>query len=201
MLTDPTNLTKTQRQGIIHHVREQAARHLGLAPAIDHSTSGASKPIIDSTDSIELSYGGLFVTFKNPERLRGCMGLFGAEQSFIAALNRATIMALNDPRFVRDPIRGDELDQLTVEVSILTTPQKVDDVSHLIPGRHGVIVTRDDHQGCLLPQVAAERLWDIPTFLSECCRLKAGLPPDAWRNPQTTVLSFEATVICGPFAA
>lgn len=187
MSTDPINLTDAQRQAILRFVRDESARHLG---------SSAAEVIEFALP--ELSCGGLFVTFKSAHRLRGCMGLFGMEQSFAAGLKRSTIMALNDPRFVRDPIRADELDRLTVEVSILTSLQIVDDFSRLIPGRHGVVISHNDHQGCLLPQVASERGWDMPTFLSECCRLKADLPPDAWKNPQTTVRSFEAVVICGP---
>lgn len=47
--------------------------------------------------------------------------------------------------------------------------------------------------GLLLPQVATEQGWDRETFLARTCR-KAGLPPDAWKSPQTTIESFSALV-------
>lgn len=199
MSTNPISLTETQRESIVRFVRDEAARYSGTSVSAATETTPAqrlSDP--ESMTGAELSYGGLFVTFKTADRLRGCMGLFGAEQSFAVALRRATILALNDPRFTQNPIRAEELEHLTIEVSILTAPQIVDDFSRLVPGRHGVIISGEGRQGCFLPQVAAERGWDIPTFLSECCRLKADLPPDAWRNPATTVRTFEAVVICGP---
>jgi hypothetical protein len=43
----------------------------------------------------------------------------------------------------------------------------------------------------LLPVVAVERRWDAPTFLKHVC-LKAGLRADAWRDPGTTLETFEA---------
>ena len=65
----------------------------------------------------------------------------------------------------------------------------------LTPGVHGVFISREGHRGCFLPQVASEHGWTMERFLSECCRLKAGLPEDAWRDPQTLVQAFEVTKI------
>ena len=61
----------------------------------------------------------------------------------------------------------------------------------VIIGRDGILVRRGWHRGTLLPVVAAERGWDAPTFLKHVC-LKAGLRADAWRDPSTTVETFEA---------
>jgi AMMECR1 domain-containing protein len=52
-------------------------------------------------------------------------------------------------------------------------------------------VRRDWHRGVLLPVVAVEHGWDVQTFLKHAC-LKAGLPPQAWREPGTTVEVFDA---------
>jgi AMMECR1 domain-containing protein len=49
-----------------------------------------------------------------------------------------------------------------------------------------------------LPQVAIENRWDRETFLSQTCR-KAGLPPDAWRDPDTSIESFTAQVFSEGF--
>jgi uncharacterized protein (TIGR00296 family) len=56
-------------------------------------------------------------------------------------------------------------------------------------GTHGLVVQREHFRGVLLPQVAVERAWTRERFLEETCR-KAGLPPDAWRDPETQCLAF-----------
>jgi AMMECR1 domain-containing protein len=45
----------------------------------------------------------------------------------------------------------------------------------------------------LLPQVATERKWSGQRLLEETC-VKAGLPRDAWRDPETEVFGFTAEV-------
>lgn len=62
-------------------------------------------------------------------------------------------------------------------------------------GVHGVVARKGQRSGLLLPQVAPEWGWDVPTLLSQVC-LKAGLPEDAWRSghPPATVYRFSAEV-------
>jgi len=48
-------------------------------------------------------------------------------------------------------------------------------------------------QGVLLPQVATEHDLGPEAFLAAACR-KAGLGPDAWREPGTHVFTFQADV-------
>jgi len=54
-------------------------------------------------------------------------------------------------------------------------------------------VRRGRHIGLLLPQVATEYHWGPEAFLTATCR-KAGLPPQAWREPGTEVFTFQADV-------
>ena len=67
------------------------------------------------------------------------------------------------------------------------------DPARIVAGRDGLIVRRGRHVGLLLPQVATEYHWGPEAFLAATCR-KAGLPPDAWREPDTEVLTFQADV-------
>jgi uncharacterized protein (TIGR00296 family) len=62
-----------------------------------------------------------------------------------------------------------------------------------VVGRHGLLVLRDTFKGLLLPQVAKERNWSAQRFLEETCN-KAGLPPDAWRDPATRIFGFTAEI-------
>ena len=184
MTTQPSKLSRQDRTEIISRVRQVAACHLGTAPLPT-----------DRPEWSDLDYGGVFVTFKHADRLRGCMGTLMPQGPFDQALAHVTVLSLSDPRFVSQPITAEQLPELSVEVSILTLPQRVTDAASLVAGRHGVIVSAGGRTGCLLPQVASERGWDIPTLLSECCRLKAGLPADAWRNPKTRIEVFEAVIV------
>lgn len=136
---------------------------------------------------------GAFVTLKTREGdLRGCIGTIlpvGPLDETVARM--AVAAAVEDPRF--PAVRASELPGLLFEISALTLPQPVPDPARIEVGRHGLIVTRGSRKGLLLPQVAPEWGWDREEFLKHTC-LKAGLPEEAWRDPQTRLEWFEAEV-------
>jgi AmmeMemoRadiSam system protein A len=134
----------------------------------------------------------LFVTFWNKEKLRGCVGAVTSTDDVCDMIQHVTRSSLIDPRFRDDPIEATELPRLTIEVSLISEPVRTKDPAGLICGVHGVIVRRGDRSGCFLPKVAVERCWSAEQFLSNCCTMKAGLPPGAWRQPETEVLLFTA---------
>jgi hypothetical protein len=136
--------------------------------------------------------GGLFITFWNDKALRGCMGSFRATDDIPAAVVEVTRNALQDPRFTSNPITAEELSELTIEISVLSTPERTPAPQTLTPGLHGIIVTRGKHSGCFLPHVASERGLSAEEFLSMCCTMKAGLPADAWKDEKTEVRLFES---------
>ena len=89
------------------------------------------------------------------------------------------------------PVRLEELSHLEIEISVLTVPKALEP-SQIQVGVHGLIVSRGNRSGLLLPQVAMEYQWDAQTFLEQTC-VKAGLPPDAWRE-KINLYAFEAQV-------
>ncbi|MGC9189855.1 MAG: TIGR00296 family protein, partial [Conexivisphaera sp.] len=103
---------------------------------------------------------GAFVTLRTyPDgELRGCIGRPYPTQPLIeAVIDSAIDAAVNDPRF--EPMRYEEADRVTVEVSVLTEPR---DLRYRSPlelkdrvkiGRDGLIVTWALGSGLLLPQV------------------------------------------------
>ncbi len=138
-------------------------------------------------------HSGAFVTLHRDGRLRGCMGTLDETVPVAEAVRHAAICAaLHDPRFA--PLSPAELGDLRLEVSILSPPQPMRSLDDLELGRHGIHVRRGPHHGLFLPQVAVEHGMDKETFLCRCCEEKAGLPADAWRDPQTEVLLFSAEV-------
>ncbi len=142
---------------------------------------------------------GAFVTLNtHPEgELRGCIGFPQPFFPLVKSIEKGAEGAAEDPRF--PPLQPDEIDRVTVEVSLLTPPQLIEVKKpkelprHVSVGVDGLSVAQGSYRGLLLPQVAVEYAWDASDFLSEAC-MKAGLLPDAWLDPDTRVYKFQAEV-------
>lgn len=135
---------------------------------------------------------GAFVSLHIAGRLRGCIGTFETSRPIREQVREmAVAAATRDPRF--PPMTAQELPEVDIEISVLTPPRAISDVSEIVVGTHGLIVTRGYRRGVLLPQVAIEHGWDRQTFLEHTC-VKAGLPADAWNSPETIVEVFTAEV-------
>jgi uncharacterized protein len=144
---------------------------------------------------------GVFVTLNNRSgsrrELRGCIGrpypvMPLGEAIVISAINAAT----EDPRFM--PVTLNELENLEIEVTVLTMPHQLEARPEELPGkievgRHGLIVQKGPYSGLLLPQVAVENDFDAEEFLGQTC-MKAGLFPDAWFESDTEVFAFEGQI-------
>jgi AmmeMemoRadiSam system protein B/AmmeMemoRadiSam system protein A len=135
---------------------------------------------------------GAFVTLKEHGELRGCIGYISPLRP-LATTGRdvAAGAAVEDPRF--PPVTVNELGKLEYEISVLSPLRRVLDVNSIQVGRDGLIMKRGGKMGLLLPQVPVEQHWNVKKFLEETC-LKAGLPPDAWQDPDTDIFSFTALV-------
>jgi len=138
---------------------------------------------------------GLFVSLHRGTQLRSCKGQWGPNG--VAPLGEllqsvARDAATNDPRFPR--ITPGELPYLTVEVSLMHSPQPIttrghDRIGSVHVGTHGLVIAHPHGRGLLLPHVATEARWDAKTFLEQTCQ-KAGLPPQAWRDDQAQLMTF-----------
>jgi len=143
---------------------------------------------------------GCFVTLKNKDKLRGCIGQFTSEGPLIELVSQMAVSSsTQDPRFVHDPITPKELDRLDVEISVLSPLKRTNEPLSLRLGVDGIYIKRGYASGCFLPQVATETGWSKEEFLSYCCSHKAGLESDAWRAPETEVYLFTAEVFGLPF--
>lgn len=134
---------------------------------------------------------GAFVTIRRYGELRGCLGRIAPEAPLAETVaDLGASVSDSDPRF--NPVAATELEEIVVEISVLTPEREVHSIAEIEPGRHGLIVEQGYRRGLLLPQVATEQGWDAETFVSQTCR-KAGLPPDAWRDG-ARIFVFEAEV-------
>lgn len=138
--------------------------------------------------------GACFVTLQNHGRLRGCIGNMVAQGPlYKAIIHNAISAATEDYRFADNPVTSEELKDIDLEISYLTPMKRVQSVQEIVVGRHGLYISVGPQRGVLLPQVAYERGWTREEFLGQTCR-KAGLPPDAWKQPGAEIQSFEAEV-------
>jgi len=142
---------------------------------------------------------GCFVTLKNRDQLRGCIGQFTSEIPLLElVVEMARASATGDPRFFADPITADELEQLDIEISVLSPLKRTEEPLSLRLGTDGIYIKKGGASGCFLPQVATETGWSKEEFLSYCCAHKAGLSPDAWKDADTEVYLFTADVFGSP---
>lgn len=137
-----------------------------------------------------ISASGLFVTLRKHGRLRGCIGTFDAGPDFFESLCSIAVSAAHDPRFTHSPLSATELGDVDIEISLLSPLRRLDHPLDFELGTHGVYVRMGRRAGCFLPDVATERAWSREEFLSECCAQKAGLSPDAWRDPAAELFVF-----------
>ncbi len=154
----------------------------------------------ESDDPELIARCGCFVTLKNNEQLRGCIGQFTSDQRLIDLIvDMAKASATGDPRFVHDRIGPNELKDLDVEISVLSPLKATEDPLSLRLGVDGIYIKKGRASGCFLPQVATETGWSKEKFLSYCCSHKAGLGPNAWRDTGTEVYLFTADVFGAQF--
>lgn len=135
---------------------------------------------------------GAFVTLHKQKQLRGCIGRFESDQPLYRVVqDMAVAAATQDGRF--SPVTAPELAGLQIEISVLS-PLRKGTWQEIELGKHGVQVVSGLRCGVFLPQVATETGWDLDTFMGQLCAQKAGLLPEAWKDPKTDVYLFTAQV-------
>lgn len=140
---------------------------------------------------------GVFVTLKKGGDLRGCIGyVLPTKPLYLAVRDNAINAALEDPRFM--PVQEGELDDLYIEISVMTPLQPVANPEEIVVGQDGLVIEGRGRVGLLLPQVAPEQGWDREQFLEGVC-MKAGLSPGAYRSREVKLSKFQAHVFGGPY--
>jgi AmmeMemoRadiSam system protein B/AmmeMemoRadiSam system protein A len=180
------SLKKHQGQVLVKLARQTIAEKLGRKSiAVDPD---------DMADSVFQDHKGTFVTLTINKQLRGCIGNLDATESILAGIKRNAVnAAFHDPRF--PALKAHELDQVDIEVSILTEPQRLeygdskDLLSKLRVHVDGVILSKGASSATFLPQVW-EQLPRPDQFLSHLC-MKAGLPADDWKKSPLDILTYQ----------
>lgn len=128
-----------------------------------------------------------FVTLYKHVELRGCIGGLTAVRPLAEDVSQhAYAAAFQDPRF--QPVMDEELDALSVHISVLSVPERIvcgseAELLALIGPGDGLILQEGNRRGTFLPSVW-EKLPDPAQFVSQLKR-KAGLPPHYWSDTLT----------------
>jgi hypothetical protein len=152
------------------------------------------KPIAEIHTSLSsplTSKCGAFVSLHEYGHLRGCIGHFGEDiplHEIVAEMARAA--AFEDPRF--SPVRREELDDIDIEISVLTPMRRIKNLDEFELHRHGIYIRKGYRSGTFLPQVADEVDWTKEEFVGHCSQDKAGLGWNGWRDAELYV--YEAIV-------
>ena len=172
---------------------EERSFLLNLARNVIAKTANGRPPDAPEYFSETLSSKlGVFVTLHKFGELRGCIGFVeGIRPLQDAVIEMAQSAAFNDPRFA--PVSAEEVDDLDLEISVLSPIVELKDVDKIEIGKHGLIIEQGFYKGLLLPQVATENHWDRTEFLQHTCR-KSGLPVNAWQDNNTKIYAFSAEI-------
>jgi len=184
-------LSTNDRELLLAIARESIARAL----AGERKGRASARPAIVQADLTGPlgAPSGAFVTIRIGRDLRGCIGYIASDLPLARVVEDvAAKAATEDPRF--PPMSQSEFAKATVEISVLSPLEKVGDVAEIRVGEDGLVIELAGHRGLLLPQVATEYGWDRDTFLAHTSR-KAGLPADAWKDPDARIYRFRAEIL------
>lgn len=167
---------------------------LGIArKTIEEYIRSGKIPEFNVKDPLLKEKRGVFVTLHKKGMLRGCIGYIMPMEELYKAVSKMAIQSsTGDPRF--PPVSPEEFDEIEIEISVLTVPERINSVDEIEMGKHGVIVKKGYNQGVFLPQVATETGWSKEEFLNRLCYDKAHLPEDAWKDKDTEIYTFSAQV-------
>jgi AmmeMemoRadiSam system protein A len=134
---------------------------------------------------------GVFVTLQIHRQLRGCIGYIIAKKSlFETVVEAAKHSAFRDPRFAE--LSRDELDEVTIEISVLSPFEPIKSYDEIEVGKHGLLL-EEGGRAVLLPQVATEQNFNRQEFLTALCH-KAGLYGNYWKERMLNIKVFTALV-------
>ncbi len=173
---------------------EQKERLLEIARnTIETYIIEGKKPEIVNEDPVLNQKRGAFVTLHKNSQLRGCIGnIVSNQELFLTIRDMAIEASTGDPRFPR--VSKNELKDIDIEISVLSPLKQIQDLSEMELGVHGVLIRKGMRSGVFLPQVATETGWTKEEFMETLCNQKAGLPPDAWKDPDVEIYIFSAEV-------
>lgn len=156
-------------------------------------TGKRSNPVPPVSGGILNEKVGVFVSVYVNDELRGCIGNFAKDETLNDLVQQMAVSAACDYRF--ENLQKDELDNLELEISVLSPLKKIESEKEIELCKHGVFIKKGMNSGTFLPQVAKKTGWNLEEFLGHCSRDKAGLGWDGWKEAE--LYTYEAFVFRG----
>ncbi len=148
-------------------------------------------PLARGFDPVLEAKKGVFVTLHKHGKLRGCIGHMAEDLPLCQAVGFSAVQAaFNDRRF--SPIQPNELEDIEIEISVLTPFKQVGGAEDILIGRDGVMLEKEGRSAVYLPSVPVEQDWDREEMLNHLC-IKAGLSPGCWKKG-ANFFTFQAMV-------
>lgn len=130
---------------------------------------------------------GAFVTLNTRQgELRGCIGNMVTEEPlFQTVMRMAVSAAFEDSRFAS--LTQDELNNVVIDISLLTPPVRVASYEDIKIGKHGIVLHKLGPKNTVvasavfLPQVPSSYGWSLETTLGHLSN-KAGLAWSSWKT-------------------
>jgi AmmeMemoRadiSam system protein B/AmmeMemoRadiSam system protein A len=178
MKEEDFGLNQEEKKTLLHIARntiEEYIRH-NRVPDIDKK---------NLTQRLREPYGA-FVTLKKDGMLRGCIGRFEASGPLYEVVQQLAVSSsTQDSRF--PPVAPEEIDELEIEISVLTPLRRIHSIDEFELGKHGIYIKKGFYSGTFLPQVATETGWSTEEFLGHCARDKAHIGWDGWKTAELYV--------------
>ncbi len=148
---------------------------------------------VNIDDEVLKEVMGVFVTLRRNNQLRGCIGnIVGTKPLYLGVKSMAIAAATQDYRFRN--VTKEELEDIHIEISVLSPLRQITNIDQIILGKHGVLVKDSYRSGVYLPQVATETGWTKEEFMNSLCSQKAGMESDAWKSGKCDIYIFSAEV-------
>lgn len=172
--SDKIDLMKISRNTLDSYIK------YGITPQIERE---------DLSDNLRTNMGS-FVTIKKNGELKGCIGIFSPNYRLCDVVKNMTISSTQDNRF--ENIQESELNDIEIEISVLTPYKKINSIEEFELGKHGIYIEKNGNSGTFLPQVATETGWSKEEFFGQCSQSKANIGWDGWKD--ANLYTYEAIV-------
>ena len=177
------SLTKDEKNLLLAFARKTITDYLKESKSEEYDTTTLSQNLMAKC--------GAFVSLHKDTALKGCIGSFSQNKPLYQVIQEmALASALHDTRFL--PVKKEELDDINIEISVLTPMKKISSANEIELGKHGIYIKKGFNAGTFLPQVADQTGWTKEEFLGHCSRDKAGIGWDGWKT--AGVFVYEAIV-------
>jgi len=177
------NLSDEDKKTLLRIARHTIDKYInqGIVPEIDAS---------EFSENLKTP-AGAFVTLHENGELRGCIGTFTPTKPLYLVVQEMAISAsTKDYRFSK--VTSSEIKKIDIEISVLTPMVKINSISEIKLGKHGIYIKKGMNGGTFLPQVATETGWSLDEFLGHCSRDKAGIGWYGWKDAD--IFIYEALV-------